>query len=47
MVDDNRGACGDADANKGVEGVSINGRGPLKSNSSALTFNEALRSVIR
>jgi hypothetical protein len=32
MVDDERGPCGDADASKGVEGVSNNGRGPLKLN---------------
>ena len=33
MVDDERGPCGDADASKGVEGVSMNRRGPSKSNS--------------
>ena len=35
MVDDERGPYGDADASRGIEGVSMNGRGPLKSNSSA------------
>jgi hypothetical protein len=47
MVDDERGPCGDADTSKGIEDVSMNERGPSKSNSNALEFDEALRSVIR
>ena len=35
MIDDERGPCGDADVSKGVEGISMNERGPLKSNSNA------------
>ena len=35
MVDDKRGRCGNVNESKGIEGVSMNGRGPLKLNSSA------------
>ena len=43
MVDDERGPCGDVYVNKGIEGVSTNGRGPSKSNSNAQSFDEALQ----
>ena len=47
MVDDERGPCGNVNVSKGIEGVSIDGRGPLKSNSGVYSLDEALRSVIR
>ena len=43
MVDDERGPCGDTDTSKGIEGVSVSERGPLKSNSNAQSFDEALQ----